>query len=189
MKANPGKYHLLLSATEETNTLNIEEVCIKSSKCEKLLGVNVDNNLTFETHVESLCKKASQKLNTLLRVTRSINFDQRKLLLNAFITSHFPYAPVIWMFHSRKLNSRINNIHERALRLVYKDYTSSFDDLLATDNSFKIHQRNLQKLAIEIKVKKGIAPAIMNNIFEFNDNPYFLRNYTAYFKSGKRSNR
>ena len=88
------------------------------------------------------------------------------------------------MFHSRKLNNRINNIHERALRLVYKDYTSSFDDLLATDNSFKIHQRNLQKLAIEIfKVKKGIAPAIMNNIFEFNDNPYSLRNDTAYFKS------
>ena len=60
--------------------------------------------------------------------------------------------------------TRINSIHERALRLVYKD-TLSFDDLLATDNSFKIHQRNLQKLAIEIfKVKKGIAPAIMNNI-------------------------
>ena len=184
MKANPGKYHLLLSATEETNTLNIEEVCIKSSKCEKLLGVNIDNHLTFETHIESLCKKASQKLNALLRVTWSLNFDQRKILLNAFITSHFSYAPVVWMFHSRKVNNRINNIHERALRLVYKDYTSSFDDLLATDNSFKIHQRNLQKLAIEIfEVKKGIASAIMNNIFEFNDNPYSLRNDTAYFKS------
>ena len=54
MKANPGKYHLLLSATEETNTLNIEDVCINSSKCEKLLGVNIDSNLTFETHVQSL---------------------------------------------------------------------------------------------------------------------------------------
>ena len=184
MKANPGKYHLLLSATEETNTLNIEEVCIKSSKCEKLLGVNIDNHLTFKTYVESLCKKASQKLNALLRVTWSLNFDQRKLFLNAFITSYFSYAPVVWMFHSRKLNNRINNIHERARRLVYKDYTSSFDDLIATDNSFKIHQRNLQELAIEIfKVKKGIAPTIMNNIFEFNDNPYSLRNDTDYFKS------
>ena len=184
MKANPGKYHLLLSATEETNTLNIEDICINSSKCEKLLGINIDSNLTFETHVELLCKKASQKLNALLRVTWSLNFDQRKLLLNAFITSHFSYAPVVWMFHSRKLNNRINKIHERALRLVYKDYTSSFDDLLAKDNSFKIHQRNLQKLAIEIfKVKKGIAPAIMNSVFELNDNPYSLRNDMAFFKS------
>ena len=53
MKANQGKYHLLLSATEETNTLNIEDVWINSSKCEKLLGINIDSNLTFETHVES----------------------------------------------------------------------------------------------------------------------------------------
>ena len=166
MKASPGKYHLLFSATEETNTLNIEDVCINTSKCEKLLGVNIDSNLNFETHVQSLRKKASQKLNALLRVTWSLNFNQRKLLLNAFITSHFSYAPVVWMFHSRKSNNRINKIHERALRLVYKDYTSSFDDLLAKDNSFKIHQKNLQKLAIEIfKVKKRIAPAIMNNIF------------------------
>ena len=108
----------------------------------------------------------------------------KQLLLNAFITSHFSYARVVWMFHSRKSNNRINKIHERTLRLVYKDCISSFDDLLAKGNSFKIHQRNLQKLAIEIfKVKKGIAPAIMNNIFEFNDNPYSLRNDTAYFKS------
>ena len=57
MKANPEKYHLLLSTTEETNTLNIEDVCLNSSKCEKLLGVNIDSNLTFETHIESLAKK------------------------------------------------------------------------------------------------------------------------------------
>ena len=75
MKASPGKYHLLLSATEETNKLNIEDVCINSSKCEKLLGVNNDRNLTFETHVDSLCKKASQKFNAPIRVTWSLNFN------------------------------------------------------------------------------------------------------------------
>ena len=86
---------------------------------------------------------------------------QRKLLLNAFITAQLSYAPVIWMFHPRKLNTRINHIHERALRLVYKDYTSSFDELLLKDNSYRIHQRNLQKLAIEIfQVKLGLAPEL-----------------------------
>ena len=73
MKANPGKYHLLLSATEETNTLNIEDVCINSSKCEKLLGVNIDSNLTFQTHVESLCKKVSQKIGHLIWIKENIS--------------------------------------------------------------------------------------------------------------------
>ena len=87
------------------------------------------------------------------------------------------------MFCSRKLNNLINHIHERALKLVYKDYTSTFDELLLKDNSFRIHHRNLQKPAIEIfKVKLGLAPEIMKNIFPIIENPYDLRNETK-FKS------
>ena len=104
----------------------------------------------------------------------SLTFKQKKLLLNTFITDQFFYAPVVWMFHSRKLN---NHIHERALRLVYKDYTSSFEELLLKDNSFRIYQRNLQKLAIEIfKVKSGMAHEIMKKVFPIIENPYDLRN-------------
>ena len=182
LKANPDKYHLLLSETSETQLI-VENVPTASSCCEKLLGIKIDYKLSFEPHVESLCKKASQKLNALARLTSSLKFKQRKLLLNAFITAQFSYAPAVWMFHSRKLNNRINHIHERALRLVYRDYTSSFDELLPKDNSFRIHHRNLQKLAIEIfKVKLGIAPQIMKNVFPLIDNPYNLRNETK-FKS------
>ena len=157
LKANPGKYHVLLSETSETQLI-VENVPIASSCCGRLLGIKIDQKLSFEPHVDSLCKKASQKLNALARMASSLKFKQRKLLLNAFITAQFSYAPVIWMFNSRKLNSRINHIHERALRLVYKDYTNSFDELLPKDNSFRIHHRNLQKLTLEIfKVKLGLA--------------------------------
>ena len=65
----------------------------------------------------------------------SLKLKQRELLSNAFITVQVCYAPVIWMFHSRNLNNRINQIYEKALRLVYKDYTSSFDEFLLKDNS------------------------------------------------------
>ena len=109
-------------------------------------------------------------------MTSSLQFKQRKLLLNAFITSQFSYASVVWVFHHRKLNNWINHIHERTIRLVYKDYTSSFDELLFKDDCFRIHHRNLQKLAMEIfKVKLGI-------VFPIIENPYDLRNQTK-FKS------
>ena len=89
-------------------------MAVSNSKCEKLLGIHIDNKLTFEPYVRSLCKKINQKLNTFARIACSLKFDQRKLLLNAFITSQFSYAPVVWMFHNRKLNNHINRIHERA---------------------------------------------------------------------------
>ena len=86
-----------------------------------------------------------------------MDLAKRKSLMKAFITSQFNYCPLIWMFHSRQLNNRINKINERALRLAYKDNKLTFNDLLKLDNSVTIHQRNLKILATEIfKVKTVI---------------------------------
>ena len=84
--------------------------------------------------------------------------------MKAFTTSDFGYCPLVWMSHSRKLNSRVNKLHERSLRTVYQDYASSFTELLEKDNS-KIVPRNIQLLATELfKVKNGLLPPFMNKI-------------------------
>ena len=93
--------------------------------------------------------------------------------MKAFIESQFGYCPLLWMFHSRKLNNRINKLHERALRLVYKKEQLTFDELLTLDNSFRIHHRNLQKLAIEMfKVINDLSPKFMKSIFQSRGHSY-----------------
>ena len=70
------------------------------------------------------------------------------------------------MFCSRKMNRKINHIHERALRLVYEDYVTSFEDLLIKDKSVSIHHRNIQKVAIEMfKVKNDLCSKFIKNLF------------------------
>ena len=97
--------------------------------------------------------------------------------MKAFIDSQFGYCPLIWMFNNKTLDSKMNRLHNKALRLVYKDTCLTFEELLQKDNSFKIHNRNLQKLAIEMyKVVNGIAPAMMNCIFPQRTITYDLRN-------------
>ena len=185
MKSNPDKYHLLINNSKESFQIKIGNETVNNSKYEKLLGVKVDHELNFNEHVSSLCKKASQKVNALSRIASYMTFDQRRLILNSFITSHFSYCAIVWMFHSRKLNERINHIHERALRIVYKDFNSSFQELLIEDNSLNIHHRNLQKRVTEIfKVKNGSPPGIMNDLFEFIEKSYSLGT-TSYFRSRK----
>ena len=81
------------------------------------------------------------------------------------------------MFHSRKLNAQIKRLQERSLGVIYKDFDSSFEELLRRDSSANLHQRNLQKLMTEIfKVKTRKAPELMKGVFEFADVPYNLRN-------------
>ena len=72
---------------------------------------------------------------------------------------------------SRKINRKINHLHQRALRLVYNDYRSSFDELLKNDKSISIHHKNIHNVAIEMfKVKNDLSPPFMKEIFDYNSN-------------------
>ena len=78
------------------------------------------------------------------------------------------------------MNRKINRLHERTLKIVYYDYESTFEDLLNKDNSFTIHQRNIQSLAIEMfKTKRNENPVFMKEIFvEKRDMGYDLRSHS-----------
>ena len=113
-----------LSEFNESCTAKIEDFSIKNSIEEKLLGVKFYSNLSFENRFTSLCKTASQKLQALARISHYMDLNKRRNLMKAFISSQFSYCHLIWMFHSRSLNNKINRIHERALRLVYRNNLS-----------------------------------------------------------------
>ena len=84
------------------------------------------------------------------------------------------------MFHGRKLNHRINKIHERALRIVCNDHQCTFEELLERDNSFTIHERNLQNLDIEMfKVNNGLSVQLVSENFHFAENHYNLRHQSG----------
>ena len=98
------------------------------------------------------------------------------MIFNEFIYSQFNYCPVIWMCHSRSLNTKMNRIHERTLRIVYNDNCSSLDVLLQKCNSVTIHHRNTQNLAIEIyKALHDLSSSLMTEIFTVKDTGYKLR--------------
>ena len=111
------------------------------------------------------------------RIAQYLSQNKKRILFKTFVTSQFNYCPLVWMCHSRTLNNRINNIHLRALRIVYQDKQPSFEELLQKDNSVSVHMKNLQYLATEIfKVKNGLSPIIMNKVFNFQENEsYNLR--------------
>ena len=74
------------------------------------------------------------------------------------------------MFCSKEVNNRINHIHERALRIAYRDTGSTFQELLIRDGSVTIHHRNLQIFATEIfKFLNGISPKIMAEAFKVSE--------------------
>ena len=150
---------------------------IKNTNCEKLLGIKVDSRLNFNEHLDGIIKKASRKINALSRITPFMNISKRRILMNSFFNSQFNYCPLVWMFHSRSINNKINRLHERVLRIVYNDFKSSFKNLLEKDGTVSIHVKNLQKLATEVfKISKNFSVPLMSEPFYQKVNHYDLRN-------------
>ena len=171
MKLNQSKCHFLTCGSSEHLWIKVGKEMIWESQTEKLLGMTVDKNLNFNSHLKKLCTKVNQKVSALARIVNILPFQKRHIILKTFIESQFSYCPLIWMFCSRAMNNKINRIHERALRLVYQDYMTPFKDLLIRDNSLSFHHRNIHQVAIEMfKVKHDLTPPFMKELFSFKKN-------------------
>ena len=175
MKANISKCHLLFRKKDEV-VINLGETEIKNSEYEKLLRIKVDAKLNFNEHLNDIISKASRKVNALSRLMPYMSLSKEKILMNSFFNSQFSYCPLIWMFHSRITKNKINRLHERCMRLIYGDKTSSFEELLEQDKSVSIHTRNLQMLVTEMfKVYRSMSPPIFSELFRGRDICYNLQ--------------
>ena len=165
-------------STKSPEVVSIDRIQITSSTAETLLGITTDSELNFENHLSPICNKVSRKNNALGRIANHMSLEKHCIVMKTFIESQFNYCPLIWMFHSQTINNKINRLHERAVRIVYSDFKSSFEGLFMKDNSFSIHDRNIQSLAIEIyKFLNGLSPSFLDNVFHKNiSNSYDLRN-------------
>ena len=179
MTLNESKCHLLVSGhRDEFVFAKIGNTRLWEESIVKLLGVLIDENLNFTEHVKHLCKNAGRKISVMARIARYLSVHKRKVLMKTFFESLFNYCPLIWMFCDRSLNSKINALHERALRIAYQDYESSFEDLLVKDSTVTIHEKNLRSLATEMfKIEKKLAPEFICNLIKNSNSNYLTRSH------------
>ena len=104
--------HLILSTDEPFSIFNdfIFNEVIKNSSNKKLLGINLSTRLGFDNRV-------GKKLHALVRISQFMNIHKRRMAMKAFIASDFRYCPLVWMFHSKKLNSQVKSIKNSVSRL------------------------------------------------------------------------
>ena len=164
MILNPEKCHYIcLGKDSASDLIRFCEEDLVASKLETVLGIQIDNKLNFENHIKSLCNKASQKLGALQRISNMLDM-QKKNLFNSIIKSQ--YCPLVWMFCSRRSNSLVNNVHERALRIVHDNHNSSYSELIKIKNERTIHQQNINVLMKEIyKFENNLSPSLIDDMF------------------------
>ena len=124
------------------------------------------------------CLKRPPRIKCSLKNSILLGTYQRWLILNSLIKSHFSCCSKVWMFLSRKLNERINHIHERILRMVYKGFKLSFQELLIEVNSLGIYHSNLKSLwlkSLKLKMSYHLSSWMMYSSLSKKHTPYEQR--------------
>ena len=178
MQANPTKFQFLTTGNSNV-VLTIKGAIIDQDQCVKLLGVNIDKRLDFNFHVETVVRKCAAQLNALRRQSKLLNTRAKLTVFNAFIKANLNYCPLVWINRNKTDLNKLEKIQERAVRLIYNDKTSSYNELLRKAAVPSVHTRWQRSLATEVyKAVKGISPSYIQTLFKQKHVPYSLRNKT-----------
>ena len=179
MQANPDKFQAIAIGkhTHDLNlSFNINNSVITCEDVVKLLGIDIDFKLNFNVHIKNLCKKASQQVNVLYRIGKFLTKLNKLTILHTFILSNFNFCPLVWHFCSAANIQKLENVQKRALRFVYDDHTSTYEELLLKAKIPSLHIQRLRTMAIEtFKIVNKLAPPCLQDLIVKKDAKYNFR--------------
>ena len=142
----------------------------------KLLGVTLDDELSFSSHISDICKKASKKVGVLVRLRNMIAMEANLQLYKSAILLNLTYCHLVWHFCKASDARKLERVQERALRAVYNDRNATYEELLKKGRLSSLENRRLQDILILMyKVKNSLAPEHVCKIFFQQDKHYNLR--------------
>ena len=188
--ANQDKFQGMAigKAFSDITTVDIYGTEIKFVDNIKTLGVHIDSQLNFNHHVSQICVKAARQLNALRRLSKYLNASCRMAIYKSFVTSTFDYCPVSWIFCGKSNSSKLEKLNERALRIVFNDYNSTYENILREAKALSLSMLRLKYMIIEVyKCIYKLNPEYMNDMFLLKESGYDLRDtsiaYQPKFKS------
>ena len=136
-----------------------------------------DSVLKFNRHLDELSKRVSRKIGVLMRLRNVLPTLAKLIIYKSFIMSQLIYCQIVWHF-CRLLDRRtVERLQERALRAVYCDKNTTYNELLARANLPSLLNRRLQEIAIIMyRVKNNVCPSYISDICNVINGGYNLRN-------------
>ena len=179
MKAKPKKFQFMILSPNQHEVTHLklcDDISINSESSVKVLGVIVDNRLTFTEHISRCCKKAARQLNALSRIAKYLDMKSKKLIFNSFIMSNFNYCPLVWHFCGKGNNNKLEQIQERSLRTLLSDTRSDYESLLDTFSTIPLLTSRLKYMTLEaVRSVRQENAACLHDMFHVNQVPYEMR--------------
>jgi hypothetical protein len=168
MKVNTDKFQSMYLNKHNNDTLSFKvgNSNITSESHVKLLGINIDNSLNFDYHVDYVCKKAGKQINAIKRLTNLLDVESKLKIFNSYVYSNFNYCPTVYNTFSTKQTKKLEKLYERGLRFVFNDFDSPYKDILQRNKGKHLALTHLHQLVEQVyKIINNIAPPFSTDVF------------------------
>ena len=156
-RVNLNNYNFHLTYTNEA---------LSVVTCEKILGVFIDNNLTWTNHTDAVAKKIVSNLWLLSRIKTYLTTHQRIQFYKSYVQPHIDYCNTIWGGTSQRNLDRIYRLQKRACKIIldykYENIADSMEELKILNIYERIY---LQKAKFMFKISKSLTPKYINEMF------------------------
>ena len=147
-----------------TLDLKLESTSLRQVHTHKVLGIYIDQELKWQSHIEHVCKTVSKNVFLLHKLKHYVNTDVRKLFFHAHCLSHINYASTIWCSAGEVHIKKLNSLHRRGVKLL-SDLKILTDENFQELNLLTLQQQFRYNVSLLIfKVLHGCAPPYLNDL-------------------------
>ena len=184
MSIHPQKTKCMVLSTKPKSKyckelfLSIADQTIENVKVQKVLGVYIDNTLSWNIQIDKVCSKLNSKIALLRRISYFLTDEMKRLFYNAYIMSVLDYCCTVWSKGNITSIKKISKIQGRVGRIILnKPPRTSTTDTLRELGWMSFNERCEFHTGVLIyKACNNLAPAYISDILKFSSNEtYNLR--------------
>ena len=170
-----------LSTLSESLELSIDNIPIKQVSTAKSLGILIDNNMAWHSHIDKLSKKIASGIGAIKRIRPFVSPEILHYIYNALVQPHFDYCSIVWGNCGKTLSERLQKLQNRAARILTSSSYDADARFLLQQLGWKdlITQRQIQVALMVFKALNDLAPDHLSSMFtERSTSGYVLRDST-----------
>ena len=168
LSLNIGKTeYILIGSRNKTNSIDtergikIENQVIKKVRNTKVLGVKLDENLSWEKHIDHISSKITSGIGAIMRIKDYVEQSTLVTVYNALTQPYFDYCCEIWDTCNKGLSERLQKLQNRAARVIMNLNNEHGQSILARKSLgwVTLEERRAQlKARLMYKIVNGLAP-------------------------------
>jgi hypothetical protein len=172
MIIHPGKTKCMAIASRQKHqiqplvlNLHLSSTRIEQVNEHRVLGILIDSELRWSSHINALCKQLARNLFLLSQLKHFVSQEALELFYNAHCMSHINYASTIWSGAAQVHLQKLNSLHRRAVKIISPHPAQSADDVMKTLKILPLHNQFDYNIALLMfKTIHASAPQYLDDL-------------------------